>query len=212
MKFTTFAAALACAFVTTTAQAALIQAEYTGKMARVFDNLHVLGAGPIVGKDYVLRFRFDTDLGFDDTLTATDQWRVGGSSRGAEPFILSTVFQVNGTTHHFGSEWFSGAYYRQGGSISHAVNGDPDGQPYIFAGFLNDPLLPFSRITQLGSYAGTGNGALHIYQDEFNSTTASFTVETLKLTAVPEPATWALTILGFGAAGATLRRRRAAAI
>ncbi|MBI1196456.1 MAG: PEP-CTERM sorting domain-containing protein [Phenylobacterium sp.] len=27
---------------------------------------------------------------------------------------------------------------------------------------------------------------------------------------VPEPATWALLVLGFGAAGATMRRRRAA--
>ncbi|PZQ62265.1 MAG: hypothetical protein DI570_11570 [Phenylobacterium zucineum] len=31
-------------------------------------------------------------------------------------------------------------------------------------------------------------------------------------TAVPEPASWALMILGFGAAGATLRARRSAAL
>ena len=32
------------------------------------------------------------------------------------------------------------------------------------------------------------------------------------LTAVPEPATWGMMIMGFGLAGATLRRRRASAL
>ena len=32
------------------------------------------------------------------------------------------------------------------------------------------------------------------------------------IAAIPEPATWAMMILGFGAAGAVLRRRRAVAI
>ena len=33
-------------------------------------------------------------------------------------------------------------------------------------------------------------------------------VDNIKLTAVPEPATWAMMILGFGYMGALLRRRR----
>ena len=32
----------------------------------------------------------------------------------------------------------------------------------------------------------------------------------LRITAVPEPSTWALAIMGFGMAGAMLRRRKAA--
>jgi hypothetical protein len=36
-------------------------------------------------------------------------------------------------------------------------------------------------------------------------------VDNIRLTAVPEPATWAMMIMGFGAAGALLRRRRALA-
>jgi hypothetical protein len=35
-------------------------------------------------------------------------------------------------------------------------------------------------------------------------------IDNVGVTGVPEPAAWGLMILGFGAAGATLRRRRAA--
>jgi len=35
-------------------------------------------------------------------------------------------------------------------------------------------------------------------------------IPNVRITAVPEPATWAMMILGFGAAGSVLRRRRAA--
>jgi hypothetical protein len=37
-------------------------------------------------------------------------------------------------------------------------------------------------------------------------------LDNVRLTAVPEPATWAMMIAGFGLAGATLRRRRALAV
>jgi hypothetical protein len=43
---------------------------------------------------------------------------------------------------------------------------------------------------------------------EFTSTGNSFEFDSLAGTAVPEPASWALMITGFGAAGAMVRRRR----
>ncbi len=43
---------------------------------------------------------------------------------------------------------------------------------------------------------------------EFLSTGNSFGFDSLAGTAVPEPATWAMMIMGFGAMGAVLRRRR----
>jgi hypothetical protein len=45
----------------------------------------------------------------------------------------------------------------------------------------------------------------------FRSTNYSFELDNIAVTAVPEPATWAMMILGFGAAGAMMRRRRALA-
>jgi PEP-CTERM motif len=43
-----------------------------------------------------------------------------------------------------------------------------------------------------------------------SSTGNSFEVDSFAVTAVPEPATWAMMIMGFGVAGALLRRRQVA--
>jgi hypothetical protein len=45
---------------------------------------------------------------------------------------------------------------------------------------------------------------------EFSSTGNSFEFDSLAGTAVPEPTTWALMIMGFGSVGAMVRRRRTA--
>ena len=52
--------------------------------------------------------------------------------------------------------------------------------------------------TQYSGYALVDRGGTHISQIEFQSVSA----------AVPEPESWALMLLGFGAAGAALRQRR----
>jgi hypothetical protein len=55
------------------------------------------------------------------------------------------------------------------------------------------------------SGAAAGRAYLNIHTTEFpNGEIRGF------LIAVPEPGTWAMMILGFGIAGASLRRRRAA--
>lgn len=45
-----------------------------------------------------------------------------------------------------------------------------------------------------------------------NSDSLGGYVDNIRITAVPEPATWALMITGFGLAGASMRRRRAGAL
>ncbi len=53
--------------------------------------------------------------------------------------------------------------------------------------------------------ATPGDGITRI---RFETTTNSFEIDNISGSAVPEPATWAMMITGFGLAGAAIRRRR----
>ncbi|MBS0363312.1 MAG: PEPxxWA-CTERM sorting domain-containing protein [Proteobacteria bacterium] len=61
-------------------------------------------------------------------------------------------------------------------------------------------------------FDNTKGVAVYDYQTTGNWTADSVTITTFESGGVPEPAAWALMILGFGASGAALRRRRSAAI
>ena len=88
-------------------------------------------------------------------------------------------------------------------SLIQTTNG---GLPLIFSPLgsigAQNPLYSFSGTFNLGASQAVGFGLDNagLY---FNDSTGV----NLSVTAVPEPATWALFILGFGAIGATQRRR-----
>jgi hypothetical protein len=84
-------------------------------------------------------------------------------------------------------------------------------------------------ITPSDLVVGPPSGVWHVVSQQFSVTTLStatfsivndrldpngndFGLDDIHVAAVPEPASWALMIMGFGLAGATLRRRRAAAV
>lgn len=59
----------------------------------------------------------------------------------------------------------------------------------------------------LSTVGPLGGGTYRIYLDGTSSNGGNGYNGTITLSAVPEPATWALFILGFGAVGHTMRRR-----
>lgn len=92
---------------------------------------------------------------------------------------------------------------------------DADNDPAIFAGPLDAPLSVALGTQASGGPYGSGRFSFDRY-DRFGQSTASFgyqltpdriTVGPLA-TAVPEPATWALLIGGFGLVGGAVRRSR----
>lgn len=58
-----------------------------------------------------------------------------------------------------------------------------------------------------GYFTGTGSDTLS-FISSLDSQYGSVFLDGIEITAVPEPATWAMMIFGFGLAGMTIRRRR----
>jgi hypothetical protein len=92
-------------------------------------------------------------------------------------------------------------FQQAGGNSAYFGNPNPNflgqnsGEPYAYFNFLTD--ATFNRVELYGY-----NGTL-----EIDNVTIGNSVNAL--TAVPEPATWAMMILGMGAVGFAMRRRRA---
>jgi hypothetical protein len=92
-----------------------------------------------------------------------------------------------------------------------------DGTTYELAsGAFNSLLTPGVPYHQTGGFTLQSGGTLKVALFDTTGIASGndFGVDNISLTAVPEPATWGLMILGFGAAGAAVRtsRRRMALV
>jgi PEP-CTERM motif len=76
------------------------------------------------------------------------------------------------------------------------------------------PGTAFGWETVSGTFTVAAGGSVHIGLVDQSGVPGGndFGVDNISLASVPEPASWALMITGFGAAGAMLRRRRQAAV
>jgi len=94
---------------------------------------------------------------------------------------------------------------------------DPDngGAAYVFNG--NDILHPADGNQGVGGTAlvtltFTGADRFNFTGLQFNASVNAFEIDSMNVTAVPEPATWAMMIGGFGLIGLSMRRRRRARV
>lgn len=99
-----------------------------------------------------------------------------------------------------------------GGTIPPCDPNDPSCGGFAEANFGPTASTPFSasvNLLDLSDFQGTGaNDFLVLDASAFDNNGAFGTVtETITL-AIPEPSTWIVMLAGFGAVGATLRRRR----
>lgn len=218
------------------AQAALVDLTWSGT-ATGNDGLGLFGAPAfLTGVAYTATYRFDTTVGFSQNNTnGSDQVEGGSFFDPDQPIpLVSASLTINGITHDVDGDYYA-MYFRQSGEgasqLSTLAQREIDGNVAPYGGEL------FQRVFRLGNFYGRpldqpgvfdfdaadspgGNFAFFNRDADGNldgpSTGLSIIPDHLVIAlapsaAVPEPATWAIMICGFGLAGAELRRRRIAA-
>lgn len=124
------------------------------------------------------------------------------------PNILSALFPVfagQGAYQLFSLDGLTSLGTAFGGSIFNFASGGVNGFQLrgINTSLGLDPLNPLAFVTGLTFDVGTGVTNISMTQTPYSVDTGG---------AVPEPATWAMMILGLGAIGAVMRSRRRAAL
>jgi hypothetical protein len=237
MHFRTLAGAIATAGLMTAMPAAAVIkiATYSGVVASGYDQTGVFGAAKtdLAGASYVAIFVYDKTLG---AYRASDgvryDYSYGGPGYGNSPIIRSSI-AINGVTHTVAGTYAGSAFTanftgndpgvehvsseRFDNGITHKFN-----ELGFNLGFNNSVGLPTSLDQNFGPVAATrGFGSFAFYTFRYSragfvqyvyadlSGPAVYSVSDPVRNAVPEPASWALMIVGFGMVGVVARRRKA---
>lgn len=93
-------------------------------------------------------------------------------------------------------------------SLNYLIDGNSVGA--VIANANNNMDTTFSNL----SFGFTGNGSVMTLGFSVNSSSDGIDpiIDNVKVTAIPEPESWALMIAGFGLTGAAMRRRRAVVV
>jgi hypothetical protein len=154
---------------------------------------------------------------------------VGGIGYNGTSNPVSAKLTIAGVTIALGSDYYGSAYKSDYSPMSSSIDGfstqvfdyviSPDGSTYASYSLYNYAYVNSARITSsdlrtpdaFTPLSGYGSGTYQNY-DYATGTQAYAQFDATSFTsspaAVPEPASWALMIGGFGIAGGALRRRR----
>ncbi|MFL5297937.1 MAG: PEPxxWA-CTERM sorting domain-containing protein [Phenylobacterium sp.] len=137
---------------------------------------------------------------------------VNGSEVGGERVWYENGVGVAQNTTYFFSTWIRSVYDQSPAQLNFSINLNGIGTTFT-AGAIADGWQQFFASWNSGS-ATTANIALINQNTAFTGNDFALDDISLSTTApnVPEPGAWALMILGFGAVGSVLRRRRVAVV
>lgn len=133
-----------------------------------------------------------------DLFTAFSRFSASSGCNGAGASCVqgwenSVRYVVNGVTNRLGDGWANGGL-----------------GPVAGGGYFADEATSFAHsaaYTAQFTLATPGTVSFYLYDDNLSDNRGGVS---LAVSAVPEPATWAMMIAGFGLAGASLRRRKTA--
>ncbi|HEY0650464.1 PEPxxWA-CTERM sorting domain-containing protein [Phenylobacterium sp.] len=209
------------------AAAAVVTYTYTGYVDTGVDQIGLFGGGPLDGLAFTAVFARDDALADDLSVGDVFSYVRGPEAVKAKLAIGGTTIDVGGVGGEQ-SQYDDGAFEGFFHSASSLLGGFSLGASTMgtFAPTLGD-VLPgpdYHTLSNLDPSATPGFAWFGRFDfgapDPNDETRGLFTngrfvptalVVSPEPGAVPEPATWAMMILGFGGVGATFRRRRAMA-
>ena len=218
------------------ADAAVYVTTWTGTLVNGFDRTGEFGQinRTLDGLAFTAVFTLDDSAPNARRSLSPGYSTINGGPNFGTPFTpLTANLTIAGHTLHFGEAAnanYEGSYGQAKGVVGHNYN---DYEDQVGGGFRNnsyiradvtsttvnfltasDPRTPFVAsgpgLTFDGGFSINNNALGHVAYSDFVITRVESVLQP-QAGAVPEPASWALMIVGFGAAGAILRRRRAAA-
>jgi uncharacterized Zn-binding protein involved in type VI secretion len=202
MKRTVLGVLMACA-IAAPASANIVTFDYFGKITDGFDTAGLFGAPmtDLTGDHILAVFVFDTSLGTRVTDPGVSDFVFGGTQAGVASPLVSATVTINGKSVAMGGDFFATALTLAGQANSVATAEDAVNDLTVTAfdtdapGSLDTPFAPHNPGGGTFTFSGP-TGA--------EQASADF--------SIPEPATWAMMLVGLGGVGATLRQGRSRAL
>lgn len=200
-------------------QARIYRAVLTGVVGSGVDLAQYYGTanGVLTGYEFAAIFRYDTATGFRTRVPGYYDHLAGGMLYAAPTPVIESSLKINGITMDVPASYWGIVYATPNDIIFNADNQFYDGANANFTifGFNANTVSSPPSIDHEMLVTGTNmygqirrydySNVMHRYVQYVD---ASLVVDRLEVRAVPEPASWALIIAGFGMVGAALRHRR----
>lgn len=223
------------AFTAQPAAAAIMLATYTGTVVHQ-TSYDPVDFGPLHGAAFTMTFRYDTQNfstlgqgieqvngGTNTTGTMSPILAASMTIEGAPEFSVNSVVpRQRGTVTNYDSS-FNSTFGMSGYTVAQAEYETRDDS----AGYIDFALFQMQGYATTGDHLDTPYASaiwcvpgqctyqfgLRVNHQQVRSLSVELNPTTVSLVAlgVPEPATWAIMMLGFGAIGGAMRRRRWAA-
>lgn len=134
------------------------------------------------------------------------------SSDTANPDSLSQLVNVvAGQTYNLSFDYYAplnGINNPNDATLKFMIGGNQAGSMLQAGSPSGTPAQTWEHFATSYTAASTGPVNLALQFHGLGSTAADFAVDKISMTAVPEPTTWAMMLLGLGVVGASARRRR----